>query len=72
MDAHGKLYTWNGSELVDKDGTAAIDGTSLVDAQGNLYLWNGSSLVDQYGNAFVKDGGTGCAAAPRQMELLRP
>ena len=44
-DAQGNLYTWNGSQLIDQNGVAAVEDSSLIDAQGNVWVWNGSQLI---------------------------
>ena len=49
------LQMYNGTPLVNKDGSINVDDVKLVDAQGNLYTWNGSQLLDKAGNAVVDD-----------------
>lgn len=39
--AQGEVYTWNGTELLDKDGSVVVQGLpDLHDANGELYTWN--------------------------------
>lgn len=44
MDAQGNVYTWNGSQLMDKNGVVDVSVGDLRDAQGNLVTWNGTAL----------------------------
>ncbi|WP_417299984.1 hypothetical protein, partial [Ellagibacter isourolithinifaciens] len=52
-DAMGNVYTWNGTELVDKYGNAAVDDTSVTDATGTVWTWNGTALVSKGADATV-------------------
>ena len=55
VDAQGNLYTWNGSQLLDKSGNAVVDDVSVTDAQGHKVEWNGSNLLYKSADGEVHD-----------------
>ena len=52
-DAQGKVYTWNGTELRDQNGTVVVDTVDLEDAQGKKMTWNGTNLEDKSGSGTI-------------------
>lgn len=53
VDAQGKLYVWNGTELIDKETQATADTTEVVDGTGHVLEWDGTNLDTKDATATV-------------------
>ena len=52
IDAQGRVYTWNGTDLESYDATASIDG-NLSEANSEKDAWNASGLNSWTGSAVL-------------------
>ena len=48
------IQNYNGTPILNKDGTVTVDQTQLIDANNNVYDWNGKELLNKDGTVVAE------------------